>query len=83
MNTQTHKVPTPTIARVCVAIGVICILLGSVLLVAGMVDSATPNVNSAGEIPGGLALLLSSILWFAIARGLALLAEIALNTLHR
>ena len=80
MSSQTHKVPMPGIGMICVAIGVISLLLGGFLFVGGLYDSANPHVNSAGEVQGGLALLLSSVLWFAIARGLTLLAQIAHNT---
>ena len=80
MSAKSNKAPMPGAGILCVIVGALCLLVGGLLLIGGLVDSANPHVNSAGEVPGGLALLLSSILWFAIAQGLSLLAQIACNT---
>jgi len=80
MSAKSNKAPMPGAGILCVIVGALCLLVGGLMLISGLVDSANPHVNSAGEVPGGLALLLSSILWFAIAQGLSLLARIARNT---
>ena len=78
----------PAVAVVCITIGVVWILGGGLLIIGGFANSieATATANTAGDtvaelqIAGGFATLLSSALWFAIARGLALLAQIERNT---
>ncbi len=74
VTTET-KAPMPPAGVLCVVAGIL-VIIGGVLMVAQVVSSS----GSDAAMALALATLLSSIIWFAMARALALLAQIAHNT---
>jgi hypothetical protein len=70
----------PLIAQVCAGIAWFSLLSAVFALVCGFMDFRTGHPSASGEAITGGAFALSSVIWFAMARVIALLAEIAANT---
>ena len=69
---------TPGIAIACWAIGVLALLVGGFLSALAMLSPRDPDTMSVVVV--GFSLLYSSVIWFAFATALTLLARIEHNT---
>ena len=80
MNKESRKAGTEVVAAFCTAVGVFSLSLGALMIVffASRFTGREPDV--ASFFGTAAALIFSSLLWFAIARVINLLAQIAHNT---
>ncbi len=70
--------PRPIAGVLCQIIGWVSLVLGVCLFMFALAEKSAPG---SGEVfASGIALMFSSALWFAIGRGVLLLAHIEFNT---
>lgn len=80
-NYAAPKIKDPGAANACQCVGTLSVIVGPLLIIAGFSDLRAPDVGSG--IATGLAILISSIFWFALARVIILLAHVEHNTRGR
>jgi hypothetical protein len=78
MESEEQKYTQPFIAVLCQIVAWICLVVGNIMLLFAMVSRWAPGAESF--ILSAIALTLSSLVWFAIARVILFLACIAYNT---
>jgi hypothetical protein len=80
MSEQPKKPEWPASAVFCAILGCLMILIGCAMLISAIISIGQGAPGTGNFLATALALVFGSIFWFALARIVALLNQIALNT---